>query len=101
MRGEGECAVAVHQEGRQQLFADLIKRLARRNNPQLHVRDWIKAKQIVITCHQQPNLNQRLLRHIAFVGGVLDAFEHVGGQSQRNAVCAGFEVGERDTLRLR
>ena len=49
----------------------------------------------------QPNFTQRLIRHVAFVGGVLDALEHVGGQSQRDAVCAGFEVGERDTLRLR
>ena len=49
----------------------------------------------------RPNLDERLLRHVAFVGGVLDAFEHVGGQSQRNAVRAGFEVGERDALRLR
>ena len=42
-----------------------------------------------------------LIRHVAFVGSVLDALEHVGGQSQRNAVCAGFEAGKRDALRLR
>jgi hypothetical protein len=49
----------------------------------------------------QPNLDQQILRFVAFVGGVLYTFEHVGEQPRRDAVRAGFEVGKRNVLRLR
>lgn len=36
-----------------------------------------------------------------FVGGVLDPFEHARWQTQRNAVRAWLEIGQRDALYLR
>jgi len=49
---------------------------------------------------RQPDLDQRLIRHVALVGGDLDAIEQALRQAQRNGGRGQLQVREPRPLRL-
>ena len=49
----------------------------------------------------QPDLDQRLIRHVPRVCGVFDGVQQVLGQPQRNRFGRGFQVRQRDLFGFR